>query len=56
MCAKTKLPPTSLQLEHAIKRNFGGLEEDFKPFDVFIKKISHIGSRPADRDSGEVKI
>ena len=40
MCEKTNLPLTWAQLEHAIKRNFGGLESDnWNPYDEFIKLI-----------------
>ena len=46
MCAKTKIPPTGQQLEHAIKRNFGGLDDkDLKPHEEFMKKIESIGSK-----------
>ena len=40
MCEKTDLPPTWPQLEHAIKRNFGGLESDkWNPYNEFTKHI-----------------
>ena len=40
---------TGYQLEHAIKRNFGGLEsEDWSPFDVFNEKI------PMNKEKHEV--
>ncbi len=40
MCEKSGLPPTWPQLEHAIKRNFGGLEsEELNPFEEFKKEI-----------------
>ena len=40
MCKKSGLPPTWPQLEHAIKRNFGGLESDkLNPFEEFKKEI-----------------
>ena len=36
MCQESKDTPTWPQLEHAIKRNFGGLEtEKLNPFEVF---------------------
>ena len=44
MCEKTDLPLTWPQLEHAIKRNFGGLEpDDWNPCEEFTKllHISH---------------
>ena len=47
MCAKTKLPPTGPQLEHAIKRNFGGLEdENLKPDEIFMNHIQNIRDTP----------
>lgn len=40
MCEKSNYPPTWPQLEHAIKRNFGGLEsEKWSPFEVFKNEI-----------------
>ena len=40
MCKKSGLPPTWPQLEHAIRRNFGGLEsEEWDPFMEFEKQI-----------------
>lgn len=40
MCKKTELPLTWPQLEHAIRRNFGGLESDkCKPYEEFTKQI-----------------
>ena len=40
MCKKSKLPPTNAQLEHAIKRNFGGLEsEKLHPYQEFFKRL-----------------
>ena len=40
MCKKSRLPPTGPQLEHAIKRNFGGLEIDvLDPYEMFLKYI-----------------
>ena len=36
MCDKSGRRPTSRQLEHAIRRNFGGLEsDDWSPFQEF---------------------
>ena len=41
MCERSGRPPTWPQLEHAIKRNFGGLEsEKLKPFREFEKLIA----------------
>ena len=34
MCEKSKKPPTGLQLQHAIKRNFGGFE-NFDTYEIF---------------------
>ena len=47
MCEKTDLPPTWPQLEHAIKRNFGGMESDeWNPYDEFTKQIQMSRERP----------
>ena len=44
MCHKSKQPPTGLQLEHAIRRNFGGLEQaDLNPLEIFKKHLPSIG-------------
>ena len=47
MCAKSEGHPLSgPQLEHAIKRNFGGLEsESVDPIEVFKKAIDFTDSR-----------
>lgn len=38
MCEKTNMPITGPQLVHAIRRNFGGLEEEgLNPEDIFRK-------------------
>ena len=40
MCEKSCNPPTWPQLEHAIKRNFGGLEsEELDPVKIFTDKL-----------------
>ena len=40
MCEKTNMPPTGPQLVHAIKRNFGGLEESgVNPETVFLSRL-----------------
>ena len=40
MCEQSGMAPTRLQLEHAIKRNFGGLEsDDCNPFVEFMNQI-----------------
>ena len=48
MCEKTGVPLTGPQLFHAIKRNFGGLEDpDLDPIDEFLVKLpSDIASPP----------
>ena len=41
------------QLEHAIKRNFGGLEsKQFNPFEVFKKVIGYL--QDSDQDFADV--
>ena len=41
MCEKSGFRPTWQQLEHAIKRNFGGLDsEKFDPYLEFKKEIN----------------
>lgn len=40
MCHKSDTAPTWPMLEHAIKRNFGGLEgKDWSPFEEFERQI-----------------
>ena len=41
MCEKSNAPPTGPQLEHAIRRNFGGMEADyiFDPLQEFWDRI-----------------
>ena len=41
MCDRTACPPTEKQLEHAIKRNFGGLEE-LNTYDIFMRHLAKI--------------
>jgi len=46
MCEKSGLPPTWPQLEHAIRRNFGGMESDeLDPLEEFKQRI-HIRDVP----------
>ena len=45
MCEKSKLPPTGPQLQHAIKRNFGGFE-DFDTYEIFKQHISNLDDEP----------
>ena len=40
-CKKSELPPTWYELQHAIKRNFGGLDK-LDPVRVFDKHITNI--------------
>ena len=50
MCHKSNRPPTELQLEHAIRRNFGGLEqEDLDPLEIFEQHLPFSGKQ-ADID------
>ena len=40
MCEQSGIPLTAPQLEHAIKRNFGGLEDEIlNPLDIFRARI-----------------
>ena len=45
MCEKTQSDPTSAELEHAIKRNFGGSEE-VHAYEIFRAKIPLLGTQP----------
>ena len=45
MCQKSQKPPTGLQLQHAIKRNFGGLD-DFDTYDIFKTYLKNIEDQP----------
>ena len=48
MCHKSNRPPTELQLEHAIRRNFGGLEQKgLNPLEIFKEHLPSTG-KPAD--------
>jgi hypothetical protein len=48
MCQKTYRPLTWPQLEHAIKRNFGGLEPDtWSPYGEFTRQIK-VNRKPPD--------
>ena len=47
MCKKSDRPPTWPQLEHAIRRNFGGMESDeLDPIEEFKRRV-HIRGVPA---------
>lgn len=39
MCEKTDMPPTGPQLIHAIKRNFGGLEESGLNTEIIFRQV-----------------
>lgn len=66
MCDKTKREPNGLQLEHALRRNFGGLEElrhdhehaesrvGINPIAIFKKYIDCIGREPSDMTHEEI--
>ena len=48
MCEKSGKPPTWPQLEHAIRRNFGGLDEaTLDPLDEFRRNLPGI-KQPVD--------
>lgn len=52
MCDKSRQPPSWPQLQHAIRRNFGGLEsKQIKPFEVFCNEIDYID---IDQDFSEL--
>ena len=38
MCESSGMPPSGLQLRHAILRNFGGMQE-FSPYEEFKRKL-----------------
>ena len=45
MCEKSNSPPTGPQLEHAIKRNFGGLDS-LNTDEIFKKHLGNLGTPP----------
>ena len=53
MCDKSYRPPTGPQLQHAIKRNFGGLE-DFDTYEIFFTYLPNIEKQPEQSAIGEV--
>ena len=56
MCEKTDRHPTWPQIEHAIKRNFGGLEpETWNPYDEFTKQIQ-MSREPPDLTNIEKEV
>ena len=53
MCDKSNRPPTGPQLQHAIKRNFGGLE-DFDTYEIFKTYLPNIEKEPELSAVGKV--
>ena len=45
MCEKSDCPLTGPQLEHAIKRNFGGLDS-FNTYEIFKNYLPKLGKSP----------
>ena len=41
MCKQSNSDPTSDQLEHAIKRNFGG-HEKVQTYEIFLSRVAHL--------------
>ena len=41
MCQKCECPPTGTQLEHVVKRNFGGY---FNTFEIFIRNLGNLSN------------
>ena len=57
MCEKTKRPPTGPQLVHAIKRNFGGLEDTgLDPERMFLRRLPRNIDEPPDLASIDRKV
>ena len=52
MCEKTQSDPTNKQLEHAIKRNFGG-HLKINAFEIFKSKIARFITK-SEQESGKV--
>ena len=48
MCHQSKSDPTGDQLEHAIKRNFGG-HEKVQAYEIFKSKIPELETRSCPR-------
>ena len=44
MCERSQSEPTGDQLEHAIKRNFGG-QEEVQAYEIFKSKIPQLMAR-----------
>ena len=49
MCERSQSDPTGDQLEHAIKRNFGG-HEKMQTLEIFKSKISQLMTRSLQRE------
>ena len=45
MCEKSNRPPTGPQLEHAIKRNFGGLDS-LNTYEIFKIHLGKLDTQP----------
>ena len=45
MCEKSNRPPTGPQLEHAIKRNFGGLDS-LNTYEIFKNHLGKLDTEP----------
>ncbi len=41
MCQKCECPPTATQLEHVVKRNFGGY---FNTFEIFTRNLGNLSA------------
>ena len=49
MCDKTEKQPTGPQLLHAIRRNFGGLQDEkFNPEEEFLRRLPNTINQPLD--------
>ena len=49
MCNQTGLPPSNAQLEHAVKRNFSGLESDvLDPYEIFMRHMPRSDEKEED--------
>jgi len=55
MVNKTNQPLTMRQLEHAVRRNFGGLDDEVNAIGIFKKNI-HIADIKLDVDDPKVTI
>ena len=47
LCASTGCDPTDRQIEHAVRRNFGGLEE-LNTYEIFLKHLKNVPKTKAD--------